>query len=184
MALPRADGDVAELTDAQLAADAARGQPDALAALYQRYAGDLLALAYRLLQSRPDADDVVHDVFVGLPEALRRYQERGSLRPWLRTITARVALMRLREQGARTSAAWGEEDLAASTGTPDAAIGLERALRELSPNLRSVLVLKEIEGFSHAEIAAMLDISVGASEVRLHRALQALRASLTRDDTR
>jgi len=184
MALPRADGEVPELTDAQLAAAAAGSQADALAALYHRYAGDLLAVAYRLLQSRAEAEDVVHDLFVGLPEALRRYQERGSLRAWLRTVAARLALMRLRRRGAPSIAVPGEQDLVASSGARDEAISVERALRELSPNLRSVLVLREIEGFSHAEIAAMLDISVGASEVRLHRALQELRASLTRDDTR
>ena len=44
-----------------------------------------------------------------------------------------------------------------------------------------MLVLKEIEGFTHAEIAAMLDISVGASEVRLHRALLAMRAQMLED---
>jgi RNA polymerase sigma-70 factor (ECF subfamily) len=49
--------------------------------------------------------------------------------------------------------------------------------------LRAVLVLKEIEGFSHSEIANMLDISIGASEVRLHRALRTLRAMLILDRT-
>lgn len=59
-----------------------------------------------------------------------------------------------------------------------AAMSLHRAVAELNPALRAVLVLKEIEGFSHAEIGDLLDISVGASEVRLHRALRALRVSL------
>src|SRR5213594_4400935 len=99
MALPRSHDDAdTELPDARLAADAARGNPEALAALYHRHARALLAVAYRLLQRREDAEDVVHDVFLGLPEALRRYEERGSLGAWLKTITTRVALMRLREQ--------------------------------------------------------------------------------------
>src|ERR1051325_8625989 len=97
MALPRANDHLHEPTDAQLAGDAARGNPDALASLYARYARGLFAVAYRLLQSTEDAEDVVHDVFVGLPEALRRYDERGSLGPWLKKITARVALARMRE---------------------------------------------------------------------------------------
>src|SRR5215208_6170356 len=101
MAYPRPNASATEPSDARLVADAARGSPDALAALYSRYAKQLLSVAYRLLQTRQDAEDVVHDVFVGLPEALRRYEERGSLGPWLRTITARVALMRLRERSVR-----------------------------------------------------------------------------------
>jgi len=120
-------------------------------------------------------------VFVGLPEALRRYEERGSLGPWLRKVTARVALMRLREQRARPVVELDEQRVLASARAPDTALTIEQALRSLSPNLRAVLVLKEIEGFTHAEIAAMLDISVGASEVRLHRALLAMRAQMLED---
>ena len=178
MALPRPSENPGELSDARLVADAARGSPDALAALYSRYAKQLLAVAYRLLQTTQDAEDVVHDVFVGLPEALRRYEERGSLRSWLHKITARVALMRLRERSARPSVELNTLSLRDGANTADTALSIEQALRTLSPNLRAVLVLKEIEGFTHAEIAAMLDISVGASEVRLHRALAAMRAQL------
>lgn len=66
-------------SDAELAVLVASGDPAAMGVLYDRYASTLLAVAFRLLMSRPDAEDVVHDVFVGLPEALRRYEERGSL---------------------------------------------------------------------------------------------------------
>jgi len=181
--LPRLDDDTTDPSSARLAAAAARGEPDALAGLYSRYAKELLAVAYRLLQSRADAEDVVHDVFVGLPEALRRYQERGSLGAWLRTVTARVALMRLREQHARRLEALDDELASPNASRTDASITVEQALRTLPPGLRAVLVLKEIEGFTHVEIAAMLDISVGASEVRLHRALKTLRARLLKEDT-
>ena len=184
MALPQPDENSAEQSDARLATDAARGEPYALAGLYSRYAKKLFAIAHRLLQSREDAEDVVHDVFVGLPEALRRYEERGTLGSWLRTITARAALMRLREQTARPHVELDDEQLPARPDTRDASLTVEQALRALSPSLRAVLVLKEIEGFTHAEIATMLDISVGASEVRLHRALSALRTMLLKEGTR
>ena len=65
MALLRPNEIPANPSDARLAVDAARGSADALAGLYSRYAKDLLATAYRLLQRREDAEDVVHDVFVG-----------------------------------------------------------------------------------------------------------------------
>jgi len=141
----------------------------------------MIGAASRVLQSRADAEDVVHDVFVGLPEALRRYEERGALGAWLRKVTARVALMRLREESAHRTEPLDDGSVAATTNAPDETLTIERALQRLSPGLRAVLVLKEIEGFSHAEIAGMLDISVGASEVRLHRALRTLRAVLIRD---
>src|SRR4029453_731131 len=83
-------------TDAELAAATRAGNMQALAVLYRRYAQTLMAVAYRLLSSREDAEDVLHDVFVGLPEALRKYDERGRLEPWLKRVTARVPPTRLR----------------------------------------------------------------------------------------
>lgn len=180
MALPQPDDQTRHLSDAQLASEVARGDTQAIATLYRRHARAMLAVAFRVLQSQADAEDVVHDVFVGLPEALRRYEERGALGAWLRKVTARVALMRLRADSAHDAEPLDDERAATAT-SPDETLTIERALQRLSPGLRAVLVLKEIEGFSHAEIAGMLDISVAASEVRLHRALRALRAMLISD---
>ena len=176
LATPRAEPPIPD--EADIVAATRAGSPAALALVYEQHAERMLAVAYRLLGSHDDAEDVVHDVFVGLPEALRRYEERGSFAAWLRTITARVALARLRETNARPAVDLDVAHVVAPARSSDASLTLERALRELSPSLRAVLVLKEIEGFTHAEIAAMLDITVGASEVRLHRALHALRATL------
>ncbi len=55
-----------------------RGDPDAIAVCYRAHAPRLIALAYRLTASTQDAEDIVHDVFVGLPEALARCEERGA----------------------------------------------------------------------------------------------------------
>src|SRR5436190_2181243 len=88
-----------------LIAEARAGSPDALSALYLEHGAALFRLAYRLVGAREDAEDVVHDVFVGLPEALRRYEERGSFAPWLKRVTARLALMRLRRSKRRREVA-------------------------------------------------------------------------------
>ena len=157
------------------------GDLDALATLYHQHATTLLATAYRLLMSPAEAEDVVHDLFVGLPEALRKYQERGSLGPWLKRVTVRLALSRLRAPERRAAELSAADQLPAPSGNPIDRIALADALATLSPSLRAVLVLKEIEGFSHGEIAALLGISTAASEVRLHRALRALRRLLSED---
>ncbi|AHG88709.1 RNA polymerase sigma factor, sigma-70 family [Gemmatirosa kalamazoonensis] len=160
------------------------GDPDALGELYARHARALLALARRLLGSTADAEDVVHDVFLGLPEALRRYEERGSLESWLKRVTARMALNRLRSRRrAREVTLTPPPSVHDATGALDTldaidALALQGAIDALPDALRAVLVLKEIEGYSHAEVAALLDITRGASEVRLHRAVAALRQAL------
>jgi RNA polymerase sigma-70 factor (ECF subfamily) len=153
---------------------------DVIADLYRRHADALMAVAYRLLMSRADAEDVVHDLFLGLPEALRHYEERGSMAQWLKKIAVRLSLSRLRARREEALSAASEPFVAAAD--PVSRVALERALATLSPSLRAVIVLKEIEGFSHAEIGSMLGISTSASEVRLHRALRQLRALLSEDD--
>lgn len=150
--------------------------PEALGELYRRHGPALFRLAYRLTASKEDAEDVVHDVFVGLPEALQGYEERGRLESWLKRVTARVALMRLRSRRRRSEVRL-ENDVAAIHGRAEG-IDLQVAVDALPAPLRSVLVLKEIEGYSHAEIGEMLGISAVASRVRLMRAMSRLRRIL------
>ena len=163
-------------------AEARRGDPEALAALYRQYGDDIMGVAFRLTGSRADAEDVLHDVFLGLPEALARYEERGNLRAWLRQVAARVALMRLRagrrkrEVPLETVPELRDE----AQAEPETPLAVARALARLPPGMRAVFVLKVVEGYSHAEIGDLLGISVKASEVRLTRALKALRKQLER----
>jgi RNA polymerase sigma-70 factor (ECF subfamily) len=149
------------------------GSPDALAALYREHGHALYRLAYRLVGTREDAEDVVHDVFVGLPEALGRYQERGSFAGWLQRVTARVALMRRRREVALDATLATADRPAAVEG-----VTLQAAIDALPDRLRCVLVLKEVEGYSHAEVGALLGISAGASRVRLNRAMRRLRKTM------
>src|SRR5690348_8397086 len=163
----------ADLDEAALVQAVRAGDMEALAELYGRLAPALMAVAYRLLRSKEQAEDVLHDVFVGLPEAVRKYDERGKFSAWLKQVTARVALSALRREEATKrlvpdAQSITEHDVHTKM-TLDAAVGM------LPASLRTVLVLKEVEGFSHAEIATMLGISKGASEVRLHRAITQLR---------
>jgi RNA polymerase sigma-70 factor, ECF subfamily len=121
---------------------------------------------------------VLHDVFVGLPDALRRYEERGNLTGWLKRVTARVALGRVRSRKRRSEvplelARAESEPLAHAEG-----MALEVAVNRLHERLREVIVLKEIEGYSHREVADLLGISVVASRVRTHRGLARLRQLL------
>src|ERR1043166_6892275 len=104
-----------EQDQAALTAAARRGSADAV---YRPHAGPVLPIAYRLLQSRADAEDVVHDVFVGLPELLRKYEERGALAAWLKTVTARVALARLPELSRQSHEDPDQFARAARTSTP------------------------------------------------------------------
>jgi RNA polymerase sigma-70 factor (ECF subfamily) len=169
--------------DAALVERLRTGDSQALDHLFHRHATSLLGVAYRLTGSSADAEDVVQDLFVGLPLALRRYVEQGSFAGWLRTVTARLALDRIRRREGRREVALDLAVERAARGAGDAGAmearwELEEALAALPDALRVVLVLKEVEGYSHAEIGRMLGIRTGTSEVRLHRAIRTLRRVL------
>lgn len=157
---------------------ARRGEGAALAALYREHGVAAFRLAYHLTGTREDAEDVVHDVFVGLPEALRRYEERGRLESWLKRVVARVALMRLRQRERRREVSLDAVAAHQSSEAPADQAILRDAVAALPDPLRAVLVLKEIEGYTHAEVGALLGISAGASRARLLRAITRLRRTL------
>jgi RNA polymerase sigma-70 factor (ECF subfamily) len=164
-----------------LVAQARDGSPEALAELYDRYAPTIYNLGMRLMGSGPDAEDVVHDVFVGLPQALKSYEGRGSFEGWLNRVASRVALMKLRRMKVRS-----EVSLAASSRVPSGdfvpslldQVTLRDALNQLPTHLRTTFWLKEVEGYSHAEIAELEDITVTSSKTRLFRAREMLRTLL------
>ena len=97
-----ADPTAAQVAEVVLRARA--GSSTAIGSLYHWYAADLLRLVTRLLASTADAEDVVHDLFVGLPEQLHRYDERGQLRAWLRATAIGMARMRVRKKTRRADA--------------------------------------------------------------------------------
>ena len=164
------------LTDPDSLPALRRGDPDALGALYHHHAPALLLLARRLLGSAAEAEDLVQDLFVGLPEALAHYQERGSLGPWLRTVATRMALMRLRSRRTRGEVALGTTPLSAAPATePADRMTLTTLLAQLPEEQRVVVVLRSIEGYSHAEVAELLGLRRNTVEVRYHRALERLR---------
>ena len=165
-------------TDADLVPGIRRGDGAALTAVYHTYGGELLALATRLTGSQSDGEDVLHDLIVGLPEAMRNYDERGKLRAWLKQVVVRMCLMRLRSARRRNEVDIEAVSLATTDSQSDAGDAIEIALRELSPLIRAVVVLRLVEGFSHREIAASLGISTNASEARLSRGIATLRRRL------
>lgn len=160
--------------DRALVSELRRGSPAALAALYHEHAAMLLRVATHVTGNAADGEDVVQDLFVALPEALARYEERGQLGAWLRGVCIRLALQRLR--AARRWADDDGDDRPAPMGIAhEERLALVDAIAALPDSLRVVFVLREVEGYSHAEIAALLGIRRNTSEVRHHRAIRQLR---------
>ena len=163
-----------------LASRIREGSSESLEQLYRAVGRRLYALAWRLTGSRADAEDIVHDVFVGLPRALEHYRERGRLEAWLKRLIVRTVWMRRRSRGrqAQREAAYAEEHTAVTTNPHSPAGDADALLATLPEPLRAVVVMREIEGMSHAEIAKALGISEAASRLRLFRGLERLRKTI------
>jgi RNA polymerase sigma-70 factor (ECF subfamily) len=157
---------------------AAAGSVDAIGRLYQLHASAVFTLAYRMTGSRADAEDVLQDVFVGLSAALRSYREQGRFVSWLKRVTVRTALMRMRTDRRRREVSLTDADAEPAATRPVEWIAVENAVLRLPAALRTVFVLKELEGYSHPEIAELLEITPGAAMTRLSRAWQQLRKEL------
>ncbi len=151
------------------------GDPSALAQIYETHGPGAYQTAFRITGSVPDAQDIVQDLFIALPEAIGTFRGEGSFGSWLRSCTARQALLHLRTRRRRH-----EVDLVADgprvAGVSELdRIELEEALHRLPHALRVVVILRDVEGFSHEDIARMLSITPSASRMRLMRARQKLR---------
>ncbi len=172
--------------DAQLVAAMSRGDRGALAALYDRYASLLLAVATRILGDRRESEDLVHDVMLEVWRQAAHYDTaRGTVRAWLLVRLRSRALDRKKSVGATRVVAVDPErlhqqrDTAAEDPTlgPDRA-AVRRALAALPDEQRTVLELGYFEGLSSAEIAERIDAPIGTVKSRVAAALAKLRAGL------
>jgi len=168
----------------ELVARLRAGDAEALAQAYDRYAPAVYRIGCRLLGETADAEDLVQDVFAGLPRAARTFEGRSSFEYWLRRVATRTALMMLRQRRVHQR---GMDRLnvhlphAAGADGPADRMDLETALWKLDERLRIVFVLSEVEGYSNQEIAELLGLGAGTTRVRLHRARRRLRALLEVD---
>lgn len=168
-----------EAVSAELLDAVRRGNEEALLSLIGAFTPLVYGLALRITRSEADAEDVLQDVFIGLPEALQRFDGR-KFESWLRVVASRRALMLLRSERRRAkySAASGHSSSASTEDGTLNRIMIDQALEQLNPTLRTVFLLKEVDGMSHKEIAEALGISENLSQVRMYTARRALRKLL------
>jgi RNA polymerase sigma-70 factor (ECF subfamily) len=178
-AMPQSDAD-----EARAIALLRLGSLDAIDLLYDRHAAALLRLARYMSGSETDAEDIVHDVFVGLPKSIRTYREEGHLGAWLSRLVVNRAIDQRRATARRIALHRIASAQQVSTSDPRSAydLDIDSAIATLAPALRDVFVLRAIEGYSHADIAALLGIRTGTAHVRYFRAVRTLRSLLGRPE--
>ena len=172
------DGAKAERgSEAELVERLRRGDRDALREAYERHAGRLLDLAWRILLDREDAEDLTQNLFVGLAGRLEGFRGESSLGTWLHRVMANDALMLARRRGRRRSLLKrfvlpraGREERRDPADGRDA----ERVVRELlgkfDPETRAILWMREAEALDVKSVAGALGLPEGTVKSRLSRA--------------
>jgi RNA polymerase sigma-70 factor (ECF subfamily) len=176
--------------EAELIARARQGDSDAFGELVWRYRDTVYTLAVRLVGPNL-AGDVAQEALIRAWRAMPRFRGDAALATWLHRITVNTAWT-MRRRAARHEAQQLDENVhdhaVPQAFGPEKAVemievraGLKTAIDQLSPGQRAVLVLRDVYGWSHAEVARELGITSTTAKVRLHRARKRLRVLLEDD---
>lgn len=166
-------------------AAAREGDAQAFEQLYRKYSGRLYALCWRLSGGDASvAEDILQDAFVRAWNKLDLFRGDSSFGTWMHRLTANVALsdrrIRLRRVTREQPMDPGVERTAMGAADVDQGLrnDLEQAISVLPERARTVLVLFDVEGYRHEEIAEITGMAVGSSKAQLHRARKLVRKAL------
>jgi len=155
-------------TDVALAAG---GDSSAFERLYRTHVARIHGLARRMLGSG-EADEATQDIFVRTWQKLDQFRGESAFGTWLHRLAVNVVIER------RRSFAIQRERLSDDESALDLAMDFDTAIEQLPAGAREILVLHDVEGYKHREIAALLGITTGTSKRQLHRARMLMRHHL------
>ncbi|MDX6380288.1 MAG: hypothetical protein QOI57_1312 [Rubrobacteraceae bacterium] len=172
------------LADEDLMSLAGSGDAGAFAGLYDRHSRAAYSLAYRMMGERQAAEDLVQEAFLQVWRAARSYRaERGSVRTWILSIAHNRGIDQLRSTASRRRTQ--EKVEPSPTSQPSEAFAetwrnlqreqVREALRSLPSEQLKVLELAYYSGYTHMEIAKLLDLPLGTVKGRMRLGLQKIR---------
>lgn len=179
-----------EPNETELLRRAQKGDPQAFGALVERYQRRVVGVAFAVVHNQDDALELAQETFVRAFENLSKFESRSSFSTWLYRIAANLAIDFRRREGRHTILR-GEDaeneiqrlpstrgDSFVEASRRELSKRISDALRELTPEHRAVILLREVEGLSYDEISEVLQVPRGTVMSRLHYARGHLRGIL------
>lgn len=169
------------MTETELIQRARAGEEAAVEALYRRYAPRVYAVVRRLAGDDALAEDWAQETWIRVVRALPRFRGESKFSTWLHRVAVNSALQGQRKRKRHDTR---ETDLPHTLPTPLPAarpvlrLQLERAMRSLPDGMRQVLVLHDVEGYTHEEIGDLLGVAAGTSKSQLFKARAKMRELL------
>jgi RNA polymerase sigma-70 factor, ECF subfamily len=181
--------DVRALADEELVPLMARGDARAFEAIYERHSGAAFSLAYRMMGARASAEDVTQEAFMNIWRSGAHYdRRRGSVRTWVLGIVHHRAIDALRRAAVQSRHRADDEEAAERLEAPERvdedvarrseAAAIRSAVDRLPPEQVKVIELAYFGGFTHVEIADMLEMPVGTVKGRMRLGLKKLHDAL------
>jgi RNA polymerase sigma-70 factor, ECF subfamily len=179
---------LAGMTEAEVIAKAQAGNVECFEALYARHKQRVFSLCLHMTANYAQAEDLTQEVFLQLYRKIASFRGESAFSTWLHRLSVNMVLMNFRKKGLAEVSLEQTLEMQQDYGpTKDIGIRdnllqgaidritLEQSLRGLAPGYRTTLVLHDIEGYEHSEIARILGCSIGNSKSQLHRARKKLR---------
>ncbi|MHC5024525.1 MAG: RNA polymerase sigma factor [Planctomycetota bacterium] len=178
------------------------GDVEAMAELLGAYQRRIYSVCYRMLGNVEEATDLTQDAIVKILEGLNTYDRRARLSTWIIRVSMNCCLSHLRRQkvrrhrsldepaaeggGSRASRLPGPEELSGSRRVEQAELReiLLRGLAGLDPEMRAVMVLRDLQDLDYQQIAEVMEVPVGTVKSRLFRARNALRDAVDLESSR
>lgn len=180
----------AEPSDSRLIERIRAGDQQAFAFLVERHRARMFGLALRFVKDQEDAEEIVQEASLAIHRRLDQFQGKSQFSTWLYRIVVNLALMRLRSDSRPEIVPLDQlpeslmEDSDAGFPSEErliseqALLAIEKAVGRLPYDFETILILRDIEGFSNEETAEIMELSPAAVKSRLHRARKFLRDKL------
>ena len=174
-------------TDEQIVAQVVAGNTDAFRILFERYHSKAFGLAFGMTGRTDLADDLVQEIFISVFKGLNGFRSEAKFGTWFYRIATNCSLNFIRRPWWRRGQSIDEpearqvqavDDIEKEVRIREIQQDVRRALLSLKPHLRAVVVLGDIDGLTHKEIAEALQLKLGTVESRLHRARKLLARKL------
>ena len=172
---------ISSATDEQLMVAFSRGSTEAFSELFARYKQPVFGFFRRRLPDAEQAEELAQETFLAILRASSRYEPRALFRAYLYAIGLKILRAHRRKTAFRATFLGAKDRVRepASPNTADAELFLRQAVAKLERTDREILLLREFEQLSYAEIAELLKLPVNTVRSRLFRARMALRDLLT-----
>ena len=165
------------------------GDAAAFEFLYRRHSPRVYALCLRMVRNPEQAEDLTQDTFVAALRGIREFRGRCAFSTWLHHVTRNTVLMCFRKRRVKETSLDEITEPKADVGHATLQLGVSdarlegtadrlvllKAVRRLSPGFRATLLLHDLHGYEHREVAAILGCAAGTSKSQLHKARQRVR---------